>query len=100
MRGRIVALAAVAAFVASAPARAAEPTPSQSADRVNQRLFDAQTELILSSPKTAIKDARQARSAYEGELRDTLAKADPDADKAIERALDDAAGATRQGDGN
>src|SRR6478609_3567488 len=99
MRGRIVALAAVAAVVASAPAHAAEPTPSQSADRVNQRLFDAQTELILSSPRTAAKDTRQAKAAYEGELRDTLAKADPDADKAIEGALDDAATATREGDG-
>src|SRR4051812_36058343 len=98
MRGRIVVLAAVAAVVASAPARAAEPTPSESADRVNQRLFDAQTELILSSPTTAAKDTRQAKAAYEGELRDTLAQADPDADTTIEQALGDAAAAARQGD--
>src|SRR4051794_24623813 len=98
MRGRIVVLAAVAAVAASAPARAAEPTPSQAADRVNQRLFDAQTELVLSGPKAAAADARKAEAAYEGELRAMLARADRDADKAIEDAIEDAATAARHGD--
>jgi high-affinity iron transporter len=95
---RIWVVALLAALVAAAPARAADRTPSQAADTVNQRLFDAQTELILSGPAEAVKDARQAESAYEGELRTTLREADPKADEAIETALDDAVAAARKGD--
>jgi high-affinity iron transporter len=98
VRGRLWLLVVLAALLASAPARAAEVTPSQAADRVNQRLFDAQAELILSGPKRATADTRQARAAYEGELRKTLAKVDPDADRAIENGLEDAATAARHGD--
>ena len=97
MRGRIVVLAAaLVAIAASTPARAAELTPSQAADRINQRLFDAQTELVLSGPKEAATDVRQARGAYSGELRDALEGTDADA--ALTQAIDDAAQAARTGD--
>src|SRR3954470_18603504 len=99
MRGRVASLAALAvAVLLPGVARAAELTPSQAADRVNQRLFDAQTELVLSGPKAAVTDAKQARAAYRGELRATLKAADPDADAAITRALTKAAKAAQAGD--
>ena len=98
MRGRAFVVAFAALALASTPARAADRSPSQAADTVNQRLFDAQTELVLSGPKQAAKDAAQAEQAYDGELKETLAKADPAADKAIEQALDDAEAAAAKGD--
>src|SRR6478609_3219523 len=99
MRGRVVALVALAVAAAfPAAAGAAELTPQQAADRVNQRLFDAQTELVLSGRKAAVTDTRQAESAYSGELRDTLREADPQADAAITEALDAAAAAVKAGD--
>jgi high-affinity iron transporter len=98
MRGRVAGLIAALALAALAgtPAQAAELTPSQAADRVNQRLFDAQTELVLSSEKAAVTDTKQARAAYSGELREGLAKTD--AQIALEQALDDAAAAAKAGD--
>ena len=99
MRGRLVAFAGVVVAMAfPAAAGAAELTPQQAADRINQRLFDAQTELVLSGPKAAITDTRQAERAYSGELRDTLREADPDAAATISKALDAAAAAAKAGD--
>src|SRR3954447_16058434 len=99
MRGRLVALAALVVAAGSpAAAGAAEPTPQQAADRVNQRLFDAQTELVLSGRKAAVTDTRQAENAYSGELRDTLRAADPEADATITEALDAAAAAAKAED--
>src|SRR6476646_5302548 len=99
MRGWLVALVAlVAAAAFPAAAGAAELTPQQAADRINQRLFDAQTELVLSGRKAAVTDTRQAENAYPGELRDTLREADPEADATITKALDDAAAAAAASD--
>src|SRR6478609_7947934 len=84
MRGWLVALVAlVAAAAFPVAAGAAELTPQQAADRVNQRLFDAQTELVLSGRKAAVTDTRQAN---------------PQADATITEALDAAAAAVKAGD--
>jgi high-affinity iron transporter len=97
LRGRLAALAA-AAFLLFPAAAAAADAPWQEAGRVTDGLFDAQTELVLDGPAAAVKDAARARAAYDGDLRDTLRKADPAADAAITSGLQDAAGAARSGD--
>src|SRR4051812_3749027 len=72
VRAVVVAIAALLLFPAAASA-----TPWQSADRVVDRLFDAQTELVLSGPAQASKDVQQARAAYAGELREGMGSVDP-----------------------
>jgi high-affinity iron transporter len=98
VRGRLVSFAAAAALLVLPAAAAAADAPWQEAGRVTDGLFDAQTELVLDGPDAAVKDAARARSAYDGDLRDTLREADPAADDAIVEGLQDAAGAARSGD--
>ena len=88
---RSVVLAVVALLLAPAVASA---TPWQSADRVADRLFDAQTELVLSGPAEASKDVAQARAAYAGELREGMGAVNPE----VREALADAARAVRRND--
>ena len=95
-RGRLASLAATAALLLL-PASAGA-APWQDADEVVDGLFDAQTELVLSGPGQATKDAGRARAAYDGELRETIRAADPDADRALSTALREAAQAARAGD--
>ena len=89
----VAALVVLLAFPASASA-----APWQDADKVVDGLFDAQTELVLSGPAQAARDAGRARDAYDGELRETISEADPDADRALDDALRDADRAARAGD--
>src|SRR5690349_20749685 len=88
---RAVLAAVVALLVTPGVANA---TPWQSADRVVDRLFDAQTELVLSGPAEASKDVPRARAAYAGELREGMGPVDPD----VRDALADAARAVRKDD--
>src|SRR5689334_11379344 len=98
MRGRLVSLAAAAAVLLSgAPAHAAD-APWKDAGRVTDGLFDAQTELVLDGQDAAAKDVDRAARAYDGDLRDTLRAADPDADKAITAGLEAAERAVRADD--
>ena len=80
----------------AAPASAAEPW--RAADRVAQGLFDAQTELVLSTPARAGAAAREAAGAYSGELRSGLRRVDPAADRAVRDGLRRARAAGRAGD--
>lgn len=89
----VAALAVLLAFPASAAA-----DPWRDADRVSDGLFAAQTELVLSGPRAAAKDASRARDAYSGDFRATLREADPDADRTVATALRDAERATRADD--
>jgi high-affinity iron transporter len=89
----VAALLVLLAFPANAVA-----SPWQDADKVADGLFDAQTELVLSGPAEAARDAARARAAYDGELRETISAADPDADAALRGALRDAAEAAGDGD--
>src|SRR6185436_17667884 len=88
---RTVLVAVVALLVTPGVASA---TPWQSADRVVDRLFDAQTELVLSGPAEASKDVARARAAYAGELREGMGSVDPE----VREALADAALAVRKDD--
>ncbi|WP_053225977.1 FTR1 family iron permease [Solirubrobacter soli] len=112
MLGRVVTLAAAAAFLLPGATAHAADAPWKDAGRVTDGLFDAQTELVLDAQDAAAKDVDRARKAYSGDLRETLRAADPDADKAVaagleaaERAVSDddqtalagARGATRAG---
>ena len=90
----------VAALFAAAPARAADAatTPWAGAERVNDALFSAQEALIVGTPAAAVRDVRRARAAYRGPLRQGLRASAPAEDKAMQRALDDAARAARARD--
>jgi high-affinity iron transporter len=90
--------AAVIALLALPAAASADTAPWQSAGRVTDGLFDAQTELVLTGPRAASTDAARARRAYAGEFRATLSQADPAADRAIVSGLRDAGQAARSGD--
>ena len=98
MRGRLVSLAAAAAFLIAPSAALAADAPWKEAGRVTDGLFDAQTELVLDGPDAAAKDVARARGAYDGDLRDTLRVADPAADQAITGGLKAAAQAVRADD--
>jgi len=74
------------AAVAAAPAPAAV-APWQAFDTIDHRLFDAQTELILTDAGVAARDVRAARAAYGGDLRAALQEHAPAADRAARRAL-------------
>src|SRR3954454_21707351 len=88
---RSVVAAVVALLLLPAAANA---TPWKSADRVVDRLFDAQTELVLSGPAQASRDVAQAKAAYAGELREGMGSVDP----VVREALAEAARAVRNDD--
>jgi high-affinity iron transporter len=75
------------AALAAAPAPAAVVAPWQAFDTIDHRLFDAQTELILTDARVAARHVRAARAAYGGELRVALQEHAPAADRAARRAL-------------
>jgi high-affinity iron transporter len=94
MRALIALVALLAALLAPSAARAAD-APWKAADRVADRLFDAQTELVLSGPAAASKDVARARGAYAGTLREEM---DREADGAVRDGLKAAATAVRRDD--
>ena len=104
----VVALAAVApcAALAAAPSAAAAasgtapagPAPWRAAGAVRDGLFDAQTALILETPRAAAGDVARGERAYRGELRSAIRRAAPAADRALRRALSDAARAAGAGE--
>ena len=97
MRGRLATFAAAAALLIAPSAALAADAPWQEAGQVTDGLFDAQTELVLDGEDAAAKDVARAGAAYAGDLRDTLRKADPAADKVVAGGLQDA---ERAVDGN
>ena len=92
-----IALALTAALLFFAPAAHAQ-APWETAGKVTDGLFDAQTELVLSGPDAAASDAARARKAYAGEFASTIAEADPAADEAITSGLEAAATAAEDDD--
>ena len=92
-----IALALMAALLFFAPAAHAQ-APWETAGKVTDGLFDAQTELVLSGSDAAAGDAARARKAYAGEFEKTIAEADPAADKAIQNGLEAAATAAEDDD--
>ncbi|MBE2317198.1 FTR1 family protein [Solirubrobacter sp. CPCC 204708] len=91
-----LALALLAALILAPAAHAAEPW--KAAGTINDGLFAAQTELVLSGPDTAAKAVNRARGAYGGTLAAAIERADPDADEAITEHLRAAARAARRDD--
>jgi high-affinity iron transporter len=81
-------------LAAVALAAAALAAPWQAADAVVDRLFDAQTELVLSGPREASEDVARARAAYAGELREGMGASGDD----VRAGLRDAAAAAREDD--
>ncbi len=105
MRRRTLGLAVVAALatailpsVAGAQASGDAP-PWKAAGTLDGRLFEAQTELILSDATVAARDVRAAVAAYTGELRVQLRRHAPAADRAVRRALSEARRAVAADDG-
>src|SRR5918994_5860766 len=96
MRALVAALVVLLALPAAA--NAATTAPWQTAGKITDGLFDAQTELVLTGPREASADTARARRAYSGEFRATLRKADPAADRAVVQGLRDASAAARAGD--
>jgi hypothetical protein len=96
LKAACVAVFAVAALLAAAPAQAA--TPWAAAERVHEALFSAQEDLIAGVPGEAAGDVRRARAAYRGALRRGLRSAAPDQDRAMRRALAGAERAARAHD--
>ncbi|MDA0179139.1 FTR1 family protein [Solirubrobacter phytolaccae] len=91
------ALALLAALLLT-PAAAQAAEPWQDAGKITDGLFDAQTELVLSGPKEAARDATRARAAYDGAFARTIAAADPETDEAITEGLREAARAVEEND--
>jgi len=96
-------VAAAAAVSGGAPAAAAAsgvagPAPWRAADAVCDGLFDAQTALILETPRAAAADVARAGRGYRGELRSAIRRSAPAADRALRRALADARRAAGAGD--
>jgi high-affinity iron transporter len=73
--------------MATTPNAAAADAPWRSADALRGGLFDAQTALILETPRAAALDVRRATRRYRGELRRNIARSAPAADRALRRAL-------------
>src|SRR3954454_14242333 len=92
-----IALALTAALLFLAPAAHAQ-APWETAGKVTDGLFDAQTELVLSGTDAAASDAVRARKVYAGDFESTIAEPDPAAGQAIEDGLQAAATAARDDD--
>ena len=90
-------VAALLALLAAPAAAGAQDLPAwQAAQRMQERLFAAQSALLLGEP-TAAESAR-ARSLYRGELARRLRAAAPEADRAARAALGAAERALRARD--
>jgi len=109
----LVALGPTAFGAGAAPARAAESAEPatakaagsggaepawRTAERVSDRLFGAQQELILGGPREAAAQAARAQRAYRGALRTRIAAEDRAADRAVRAQLAAAVRAARAGD--
>jgi high-affinity iron transporter len=86
VRRRLPCLAALVALLAApAGAAAQEPAPWQAAQRMQERLFVAQTDLLLGEPGEA--PARGAAGLYRGELARALRAEAPAADRDVRDSL-------------
>ena len=83
MRRVLAAFAAVLGLLGTAPAALAAGTPPWKAGaQVGERLFDAQSALLLDE-RGASEEVARARSAYSGALAAGLRDADPAAHAAV-----------------
>jgi high-affinity iron transporter len=94
--GTLLVVAAALALGA-APARA-DVAPWRAAEAVRAGLFDAQTELILGTPRSAAAKVERASAAYRGRLRARIRDEAPAADAALRGALRAAERAAAAGD--
>ncbi len=92
------ALVAAAAFAAAPTGAAAAEAPWDAAGALRSGLFDAQSALILETPRAAAADVRRAARHYRGELRRRIAQAAPSTDRGLRRALRRAARAAADDD--
>jgi high-affinity iron transporter len=90
------AIAAVAAGVLAQPAGA--DAPWQSAERIRDALFEAQSDLLLSEPGQTAADVARAREALSGELEHRLGARSPRELRALRADLSAADAAARRGD--
>ena len=98
MRRCLLILAAlVALFVTPGSAAARELPPWQAAQRMQEALFTAQTDLLLDE-SSGIRAAARARALYGGELARSLGADAPAADREVRAALRDAERAFAQED--
>jgi high-affinity iron transporter len=99
VRRCLTALAALAALLAAPGGAAAQDLPPwQAGQRMEERLFDAQTSLLLDEPAQGRDPAAQARSLYRGPLARGIRAANPAADRTVRAALKEAERALRAGD--
>ena len=97
MGRRLLILAALAALAAPGAAAAQELPPWQAAQRMQEQLFEAQTELLLDESSAAPR-AERVRALYRGELERSLRLDAPGADRDIRAALSAAERALADGD--
>jgi high-affinity iron transporter len=97
MRLRLAILAA-GALVLSAPAVARADAPWQQATEVQDRLFEAQADILLEGGASAEADARAATAALGGRLERQLAQNAPGSLRALRAALAEAERAAASGD--
>jgi high-affinity iron transporter len=90
----LLAFALLAATAAAAPAS----PPWQSAQRVQDLVFDAQSAVLLDEPHSALRLVERARGQLRGPLARGLRRDAPAADRATRAALADAARAARARD--
>jgi high-affinity iron transporter len=93
VRLRLALLAAVLAAVAvPAPATAAPASPPwQSAQRMQDLVFDAQSSLLLDEPRSALALVQRARRELRGPLAQGLPRDAPEASREVRAALASAA---------
>jgi high-affinity iron transporter len=101
--GRLAVLLVVAvvlghAIAGATPAAAQAPTPADSAERVRQTLFDAQTALLTGDPAGADEAVRLARETYAAEIEGAFTGRTSAAAELAESGFDQARRAIEDGD--
>ena len=95
---RTLAILAAGVLLLNAPAAARAEAPWQQATAIQDKLFDAQTDLLLDGGTSAAADVDAAEAAVSGKLRSQLADSSPAMLRELSSALAAGGGAASAGD--